>query len=96
MKKIIPILNLILALASTIAAIFVFSNAIIAMTDRGVQGAVLMIVVVSFLVFTTGFTVISMCLGFLFSKSKICRVAGFISLGGFILSVASWILIYLA
>lgn len=92
MTKIVPVFNLIVAILGVITAIASFAGVIVSVY---VLEALVFIVVLA-LVACTSLTSLSLLMGIMFFKDKLCRAAMFISLAGLILTVGGWIMLYAA
>ncbi|MBE5730350.1 MAG: hypothetical protein E7350_00165 [Clostridiales bacterium] len=94
MKKVIPIITIILSIVALVAAgfaLFFSCNALIVANGLGV--AFLVMYAVVFTVPAFALSAINTCLSFVFSKSKGCRIAGIISAIALIISIVSFVLI---
>ena len=89
LKKIVPLLNLAISVEGALSSILGFVGVIAILVSGATGSAIAFIAVLMMypLMAGTGETLITMIIGFIFFKNKICKISAFISLGGFLLGV---------
>ena len=95
MKKIVPIILLVLSILGTLFSAFTFVMALIAKNTNGFEVIPLILVTVVFLVMASIATFAIMMLGVVFRRDKLCRIASVISALGFAFAVLTWLFLYI-
>lgn len=95
LKKILPLLNLAISVEGALSSILGFVGAIAILASGATGSAIAFIAVLMAyaLIVGAGATFITMIIGFIFFKNKICKISAFISLGGFLLGVAGLLIL---
>ena len=95
MKKIIPIILMVISVLGTLFSAFTFVLALVFKNTNGIEALPILLFVIIFLVIATIVTLATMILGHVFRHDKLCKIASIISALGFAFVVLTWLLLYI-